>query len=248
MAHLHDVRDADTHFVIDSTTREITNKNSQKKKLMKGDHNSEILTFQIKKSVEGHDMSLCNRVEIHFNNVSSDKLNRSSDVYIVKEIHVDEKDSGMLAFNWLISGNATKYAGLLSFRIRFGCVDENNVWIYKWHTKIFNGITVSDGFDNTEAVFEEYADAIAEWEARLEALETMGGATDEQVATAVEKYLERNPIDTGVQFETDNTLTLKDGILSVNTTDQMEQDNTLPMTSAGVYTTVGNIEALLKTI
>ena len=61
-----------------------------------------------------------------------------------------------------------------------------------------------------------------------------------------EKFLEQVP--NGVAFETDHTLTLKDGILSVNTTDQMEQDNTLPMTSAGVYATVGNIEALLKTI
>ena len=48
--------------------------------------------------------------------------------------------------------------------------------------------------------------------------------------------------------ETDATLTLKDGVLSVNTTNEMERDNTLPITSAGVYTTVGNIEALLKTI
>ena len=40
----------------------------------------------------------------------------------------------------------------------------------------------------------------------------------------------------------------EDGTLSVNTTNQMEQDNTLPITSAGVYTTVGNIEVLLKTI
>lgn len=52
----------------------------------------------------------------------------------------------------------------------------------------------------------------------------------------------------GVDFKTDETLTLKDGILSVNTTDLMEQDNTLPITSAGVYATVGNIEALLNTI
>lgn len=51
-----------------------------------------------------------------------------------------------------------------------------------------------------------------------------------------------------VDFKTDETLTLKDGILSVNTTDLMEQDNTLPITSAGVFATVGNIEALLKTI
>lgn len=52
----------------------------------------------------------------------------------------------------------------------------------------------------------------------------------------------------GTSFTTDETLTLKDGVLSVNTTDQMEQDNTLPITSAGVFATVGNIEALLKTI
>ena len=51
-----------------------------------------------------------------------------------------------------------------------------------------------------------------------------------------------------VNFQTNETLTLKDGVLSVNTTDDMEQDNTLPITSAGVYATVGNIEALLKTI
>lgn len=57
-----------------------------------------------------------------------------------------------------------------------------------------------------------------------------------------EKFLEQ------VEFETDHTLTLKNGILSVNTTNDMEQDNTLPITSAGVYATVGNIEALLKTI
>lgn len=52
----------------------------------------------------------------------------------------------------------------------------------------------------------------------------------------------------GVKFETDTTLKLENGVLSVNTTNQMEQDNTLPITSAGVYATVGNIEALLKTI
>ena len=34
----------------------------------------------------------------------------------------------------------------------------------------------------------------------------------------------------------------------VQTTDDVEAGNTLPITSAGVYKTVGNIEALLKTI
>lgn len=36
--------------------------------------------------------------------------------------------------------------------------------------------------------------------------------------------------------------------LSVDTADAVEQDNTRPVTSAAVFTTVGNIEALLGTI
>lgn len=52
----------------------------------------------------------------------------------------------------------------------------------------------------------------------------------------------------GTAFETDETLTLKDGVLSVNTADVVEADNTLPVTSAAVQITVGNIDALLQTI
>lgn len=53
----------------------------------------------------------------------------------------------------------------------------------------------------------------------------------------------------GIDFTTDNTLILdENNVLRVNTTFEMEQDNTLPITSAGVYATVGNIEELLKTI
>lgn len=54
--------------------------------------------------------------------------------------------------------------------------------------------------------------------------------------------------DENGEIKTDDTLKFEKGILSVNTTNDMEQDNTLPITSAGVYATVGNIEALLKTI
>ena len=53
----------------------------------------------------------------------------------------------------------------------------------------------------------------------------------------------------GMAVNIDNkTLVVEDGVLRVNTTSDMEQDNTLPITSAAVYTTVGNIEALLSTI
>lgn len=49
-------------------------------------------------------------------------------------------------------------------------------------------------------------------------------------------------------FETDETLTLKDGVLSVNVADSAAQDNALPISSSAVHTIVGNIEVLLNTI
>lgn len=79
---------------------------------------------------------------------------------------------------------------------------------------------------------------------RMKALED---DLENQVAESVETYLKENPIE-GVKFETDDTLTLEDGVLSVNTTNDMEADNTLPITAAGVFAVVGNIEALLGTI
>lgn len=178
MAHLHDMRDMDTHFVIDPISRAITNPDSPKNALMMGDHNSEIYTFELPKVVEGHDMSLCNRVEIHYTNISSDKANKTEDVYPVSDMQLAEDSPDTLVFSWLISGNATKYPGLLSFRIRFGGINASGVYNYKWHTQIFKSVTVSDGFDNTEAVVEEYSDTIAEWEARLDALEEGGSGVE----------------------------------------------------------------------
>lgn len=70
----------------------------------------------------------------------------------------------------------------------------------------------------------------------------------DDIGQAVEDYLEDHPIEGGVDFETDETLTLANGILSVNTADDVEKDNTLPVTSAAVYAEVGNINALLETI
>ena len=70
-----------------------------------------------------------------------------------------------------------------------------------------------------------------------------------KVLTVVDgKWAAAEAPESGVQFETDDTLTLEDGMLRVNTADKVEEDNTLPVTSAAVYTEVGNINALLATI
>lgn len=55
--------------------------------------------------------------------------------------------------------------------------------------------------------------------------------------------------NSGVDFTTDETLTLDDNkVLRVNTANEATEDNTLPITSAAVATQIGNIEILLRII
>jgi hypothetical protein len=50
----------------------------------------------------------------------------------------------------------------------------------------------------------------------------------------------------GTVFEVDETLSLENGILSVNTSKEPEPDNTLPITSAAVHINVAQIMNILN--
>lgn len=52
----------------------------------------------------------------------------------------------------------------------------------------------------------------------------------------------------GVSFIPDETLKFENDTLSVNTIDTVKEGSKLPITSGAVFTTVGNIEVLMKTI
>ena len=166
MGHSHNVKDSDANFTINPTTMEIVN-NSAKNKMMQGDHNSEIYSFEITQIVEGHEMILCNKIRIHFINISSDKADQSKGVANAENIRIDSAKN-MLVFEWKVSGDATKYQGSLNFRIEFACSDENNVRTYAKWTEIHKGITIGEGFDNAEGYIEEHKDILAQWKADLE--------------------------------------------------------------------------------
>ncbi len=163
MAHTHEIQDQDTIFVIDPETRNISS-SSSKIVLIQNDHNSEIFTFSIPRFVEGHDMNLCNKIEVHYTNLNKRTREESSDIYPVTDQKVEEDN---LIFTWLISGNATKYPGTLSFSIKFGCIEEDSTYSYIWHTGIFKNVTISDGITNTELVKEEYSDVLENWKNQL---------------------------------------------------------------------------------
>lgn len=165
MAHLHSVYDSDAHFKINQSTREITN-TTAKTKLVQFDHNSERFTFEMPRFVEDHDMTLCDKVEVHYINVAADKSGKSEDVYPVDDMQASPADDSVAIFSWLISANATKYAGTLNFLIRFVCLNGATIE-YAWNTAIFKDITVDNGMDNGEAVIEEYCDILEAWKSEF---------------------------------------------------------------------------------
>lgn len=69
--------------------------------------------------------------------------------------------------------------------------------------------------------------------------------SDEKIEAVIEQYMEENQLE--VYTEGDN-ISIEDGVISVLTTNDAEADNTLPITSAGVHTQIGNINVLLGTI
>lgn len=80
-------------------------------------------------------------------------------------------------------------------------------------------------------------------------LPAINSSDDGKVLTARGgRWVPEKPSASEVQIKTDETLKYEEGLLSVNTTNSIGKDNTRPITSAGVFATVGNIEALLKTI
>lgn len=188
--HEHSIYDTDPHFKIDPVTMAITTE-AKKLALMKGDHNCERFTFEMPKEIEGHDMLLCDKVEIHYINIESGGPGRVEDIHEVEDFQVSPASEEVLIFSWELDGNATKYPGTLAFAIVFKCTD-GDINTYQKSTDKFSGITVKDTINNSNAVVEEHSDILQQW---YDKLVSAGGATDEQITLAVERYLEENPIE-----------------------------------------------------
>jgi len=140
MPHNHNIIDDDSHFVIDPAARSITS-DIGRHYIVQFDHNSEQFTFEIPRHVDGHDMSVCDRIEIHYTNITQNKREQNDDVYVVRnDDYTVDKDK--FYFSWLVSDNATQFAGYLKFSVTFLCHNENGEIIYEWGTTNFENVTV----------------------------------------------------------------------------------------------------------
>lgn len=166
MAHLHSMRDSDSHYVVDPITRVITSGTPVKSTLIQYDHNSEILTFEMPRYVEGHDMLRCTSVTVHFTNTSDANRLSNQGVYEVQDFASAEDDADTIVWSWTISGYATQYVGPLSFAIRFACTSGETLE-YAWSTAPFTGIKISSGIYNSDTVVNDYVDILEQWQNKI---------------------------------------------------------------------------------
>ncbi len=167
MSHTDIIYDSDPHFTISPITRQIKNESSSKTTLVQGDHKSERFSFEMPRIIEGHDMSECNRIEIHYIN-SGISGESHKGIYDATDMHIHPDDSENVVFSWLLWDCVTKYEGKLAFAIRFACV-KNDIVEYEWNTIPNDKIKISKGIDNSGETTEdeEIPDLIAQWKETL---------------------------------------------------------------------------------
>lgn len=103
-------------------------------------------------------MSICNRVEVHYQN------GEAKGVYEVEDLQIFPDDENIVICSWLISQNCTQFATALDFRLTFKCIAYDGVTLdYIWSTAMHKGISVSAGIANSYDVVEQYADVLAQW-------------------------------------------------------------------------------------
>lgn len=166
MGHVHNVYDTNVHFKIDSNTRTVRNASETKYILVNHDHNSERYTFEVPRYIDGHDMSCCNSVQIHYLNVEMSSKNKYAGVYEVDDLLIDDDREDNVVCSWLVSRNATQYVGSLGFTIRFACeTDGKNDYV--WNTSVYSGIRVVDGIYNDHVITYDYIDIFEQWRKKL---------------------------------------------------------------------------------
>ena len=212
----HPVYDTDLHFTIDTTTRALITQ-MKKLTLVQGSHNSERFTFDFPRMVEGHDLSQCDLVEVHFLNIDAITKETSPGTYGVDDVQVCADDDQKITFSWLIDGRATKFGGTMSFSIHFKCMGDGKL-LYRWPTAVFSGILISDGIDHGEAVMEDYTDIVAAWMSGIEqsidatVSEAVNKAVEENVSDAVDKAVDAtvgDAVDKAIEDAINNSEALK---------------------------------------
>ena len=117
------------------------------------------------------------------------------------------------------------------------------------HVKVLKQTVIDTGKDAETALenSQEVSNELGTVSADLEIVAGVVIENARNIATNTEaiEELKKNELS---KYKPGDNISIVDDVISVVTTDLMEENNTKPITSGAVYTVVGNIDALLDTI
>ena len=164
-------------FEIDPETRVITVPASEKLFGVANDGNTERKHFRCPKVVgDNIDLSTMH-LYVNYQNANGERS-----AYLVEDVQTDED---YITFSWLISPNVTAYKGQIKY-----IVCAKNGATAEWNTTLAEG-TVLEGLEATEEIVEKNPDIIEQILARLD---NVTEVPQEKISSAVEEYLQKNPV------------------------------------------------------
>jgi len=174
--------DEDIHLIVNSD-RTITVPEESAVVGVKGDHNSNRVTFDCPRYFDEYDLTQCTNHFVAYINSAGNIQGQ----YIITDLAVDAVDETLLHFSWLVSGNVTVAACEIAFALCFRTVEDDLI-IYQWNTNYSTGLRVIEGIEVSEDYDELYPDILAKW---FEELESAAGEKLSELSEKVDELNEK---------------------------------------------------------
>ena len=126
------------------------------------DHKVETVTFDCPRYWDGYDLTL---TYIYVNYLKPDK---TKGVYLAKNVRVDDNDSSIFHFDWIIGRELTSVNGPISFLVCAIQTNEEGYRSLQWNSEINNQMTISNGLECTDVLTEDYPDIITDLLTRMD--------------------------------------------------------------------------------
>lgn len=169
------------YCTVDDDTRLVTIPDKYKKLGVESDEKAKRIWFRFPKFVgnNGVDLSAIG-VRVNFRNANGD-----GDIYIVEDLTTD---GDYVTFSWELTRKVTAYKGNVSFVVCAVKSAMDGTIKNEWNTTLNKECEVLEGLEVTEQIERENPDIIEYILANLG-----GSVSSEEIAQAVEAYMEKNP-------------------------------------------------------
>lgn len=153
--------ETEEHIVI-GEDRFITVPDALKRIAVQYDHKVETVTFDCPRYWDGYDLTL---TYIYVNYLKPDK---TKGVYLAKNVRIDDNDSSIFHFDWIIGRELTSVNGPISFLVCAIQTNEEGYRSLQWNSEINNQMTISNGLECTDVLTEDYPDIITDLLTRMD--------------------------------------------------------------------------------